>query len=208
MTGPSTGVDGLDARSQVDVLDAVAAVETANAPVAVDEFRGLRDPQLRQVVDAELRQVGRCLVACDGGWLSGYEDDTAAAVFEDGGQTLTREDRAVLAAVLLLTVAVPRAAGEIDSRDWTAAAPISSDKLKAAVRLPERTIARSLRRLREMGVLPHGRRSSIQPGPQFLRLTEKASRRLWAELVAVADPDGLLADQLRADPTILDEEMR
>lgn len=202
------GVVDLDARSQTDVRDAVAAVEAADVPVAAHQFRGLRDPHLRRVVAGELEQVGRTLISSDDGFIAGYDDTAASAAVAAGLQTLSRNDRAVLAAVLLLTVAVPRASGEIESRDWTDAVPVASDKLRSTMKLSDTAIRASLRRLREMGVLCRGRRAAIAPGPQFTRLTEQQSRRLWAELVAVADPDGLLATQLRADPSLLDLDDR
>lgn len=187
----------LGEAARVEVLAAAAAVDVADAPVPPQAFRALADPALRAAVEDALSAAGRCLVQHDSGWMSGYRDDIADRLIAKGLGVLKPKDRAVLALVLLHTVAIPRARGRIDSEDWTLSEPTSVEELERNRHLSATDIRRSLRRLRTLGVLRHGHRSAIAPGPQFLRLTHERNARLWEELVLLCRPEGMLAQVIR-----------
>jgi hypothetical protein len=182
---------------RVEVLAAANAVDVADEPVPAQAFRALADPALRLVVEEALGALGRCLIAHDSGWLSGYRDDIADRLIEEGLVVLDPKDRAVLALVLLHSVAIPRARGRIDSEDWTVSVPTTVEELERNRHLNATEIRRALRRLRTLGVLRYGHRSAIAPGPQFLRLTQERNARLWEELVLLCRPEGMLAQVIR-----------
>ena len=182
---------------RVEVLAAAAAVDVADEPVPAQAFRALADPALRAAVDEALSAAGRCLVAHETGWLSGYHDDIADRLVAEGLGVLEPKDRAVLALVLLHTVAIPRARGRIESEDWTVSVPTTVEELERSRSLSGTDIRRALRRLRTLGVMRYGHRSAIAPGPQFLRLTQERNARLWEELVLLCRPEGMLAQVIR-----------
>jgi hypothetical protein len=201
----------LDARSETHVRDAIAALESTAAPLERDDWPALRDRNLSRVVDERLGLVGRRLVTDEHGRvISGYRDDVADTLLDAGGQTLAEDDLAVLTLVLIHTVAIPHAAGEIDGRGWDRAVPVRSQDLRDLrhdTALSEARINESLRRLRDAGILAHGMNRTPQPGPQMLRLTERRSRAVWERLVRLADPEGLAALwDLDATPDTDDEE--
>jgi hypothetical protein len=164
---------GLSDALRTDVLAAVAAVECADLPVAGEHFVGLNDPALRRLVEEVL------------------------AASAEGLGVLSAKDRAVLALVLLHTVAIPRARGRISSEDWTDAVPTTVEELERNRHLTQKDIRGSLRRLRSAGILRPGHRAMIAPGPQFLRLTTERSSRLSEDLVLLCHPHGMLADVIR-----------
>ena len=110
---------------------------------------------------------------------------------------LAPKDRAVLAVVLLLTVAIPRARGRVGTEDWTDAIPTTVEEIGRHRTLTKTDIRASLGRLRMAGILRPGRRAAIAPGPQFQRLTPERSRRLSEDLVLLCDPHGKLAEVIR-----------
>jgi hypothetical protein len=187
----------LEARARDDVLAAIAAVEVADVPVDAVRFEALGDPGLRAYVAAALTACGRSLKEVNGGWLSAYDDDAADVLADEGSGILSEKDRAVLALVLLYTVAIPRARGRITGTDWTQAEPTSVEELQKHRYLTRRDILLSLRRLRSLGVLRPGLRGAIAPGPQFLRLSEARTRRIWDEMIVVAQPESTLAQVIR-----------
>ena len=187
---------GLSQALRAGVLAAVAAVECADAPVSGDDFAALRDPALRRAVEDVLAASGRTLVEHAGGWLSGYRDDIADRLVTEGLGVLSPTDRAVLALVLLHTVAIPRARGRVTSENWSDALPTTVEELERNRHLTQKDIRASLRRLRTAGILRPGR-STITPGPQFLRLTAERSSRLSEDLVLLCHPDGMLAHVIR-----------
>ena len=188
---------GLSMPLRADVLAAVAAVETADVPVSEDEFCALSDPALRDAVQRALAATGRTLIEHDSGWLSGYDDRIADRLAAEGLGVLAPTDRAVLALVLLLTVAIPRARGRVNADDWTDAVPTNMDELERNRHLTQKDIRASLRRLRSAGILRPGHRAAIAPGPQFLRLTAERCGRLSEDLVLLCHPDGMLAHVIR-----------
>jgi hypothetical protein len=181
---------------QADVLTALAAVETADAPVPESGFRGLLDPALRTVVARCLTESGRVLLKVGGGWLSGYDDAVAARFAGEGLGVLRIDDRAILTLVLIHCVAIPRAKGQLRGDSWLDAVPMPRSELSKS-QIPENRIRASLQRLRDAGILGYGERRSIRPGPQFLRLTPAVSAALWENLILLAQPDGVMADVIR-----------
>jgi hypothetical protein len=194
----STGLPlaALSPTRQADVLAALAAVETADEPVAATGFRALLDPGLRATLARCLAETGRVLLPVGGGYLSGYDDTIAARLAADGLGVLGAEDRAVLTLVLLRCVAIPRARGRIDGTSWTDAEPTTKAEL-AKSKLPRTTIDAAVRRLRDAGLLAYGAKRMILPGPQFARLTPRTSAALWENLILVAAPHGVMADVIR-----------
>lgn len=180
---------------QADVLAALAAVETADAPVAGQEFLALLDPSLTGTLRRCLAEAGRVLLRVGDGWLAGYDDTVAARLAAEGAGVLREDDRAVLALVLLHTVAIPRSRGK-KGTGWAAAEPVAKGELYWS-KVPRKTIDASVGRLRDAGILAYGAKHRIVPGPQFDRLTERASASLWEELVLVAQPHGVLAQVIR-----------
>jgi hypothetical protein len=188
----------LTEAQRASVETAVSALEEAEAPVAAAGFPALADPALRRAVTETLEGAGRALIECAPGfWLSGYPDAMADRLIDEGLGVLSPIDRAVLALVLLHTVAIPRARGRIHSDDWTEAVPTTLEVLKRNKHLSETDITASLRRLRLAGILQPGHKAPIEPGPQFLRLSKARSSSIWEELLLVAQPEGPLARMIR-----------
>jgi hypothetical protein len=192
-----TALADLPPARQADVLAALGAVETADAPVPRSAFRALADGTLRATLDDLLEAAGRVLLEVGDAFVSGYDDRVAERLVDQGVGVLPPDDRAVLTLVLLHTVAIPRARGTIPSgTDWSVAEPVEPDRLKDS-QLPNRTIDAGLRRLRDASILRPGQRPPIAPGPQFARLTPTASASVFEELVLLCEPDGALAESIR-----------
>ena len=189
-------LDELPAPRQADVLAALAAVETADAPVPKSEFRALADPALRASLSRCLGEAGRVLLPVSGAYLSGYDDAVAACLAAHGIGVLLAEDRAVLILILLHCVAIPRAAGRIAGDGWLDAEPVTKTELHKS-QIADYKIDNAVGRLRDAGLIRYGPHRSILPGPQLARLTPAASSRLWEELVLVAAPYGAMADVIR-----------
>lgn len=186
----------LSPTRQGEVQAALAAVETADAPVPAAAFRALQDPTMRSALEGCLSEAGRVLLCLPGGYLSGYDDGVAERLARDGLGVLPPDDRAVLALVLLLCVAVPRSAGQVSGTSWLDAKPTSYLELDRS-QIPNTRVRESVRRLRHCGLLRFGARKQILPGPQFARFTEATSDRLWEDLILLAAPSGVLADVIR-----------
>lgn len=180
---------------QADVLAALAAVETADEPVRPAGFRALLDPTLTGTLRRCLADAGRVLLRVGDGWLSGYDDAIADRLVSEGAGVLREDDRAVLALVLLHTVAIPRSRGK-KAAGWAAAEPVAKEELYRS-KVSRKAVDASVGRLRDAGILAYGAKHRIVPGPQFDRLTERASASLWEELVLVAQPHGVLAQAIR-----------
>lgn len=186
----------LSPARQADVKAALAAVETADSPVAAASFRALQDPTMRSALEDCLRGAGRLLVALPGGFLSGYDDQVAARLAADGLGVLPPDDRAVMALVLLHCVAIPRSAGRVRGESWLDAEPTSYRELERS-QVPNVRIKESVRRLRQAGLLRYGARRQILPGPQLARFTRATSEALWEDLILLAAPVGVMADVIR-----------
>lgn len=191
-----------DAHQRGAVVQAVAALEIAEAPVGGQAFEALADPGLRALVAEMLGRAGRVLLRVDTGWISGYDDTIADRLASEGLGVLVPVDRAVLTVVLLRTVAAPRALGRVDNDRWDAGEPTTIDELALHRTLTKTQIRQSVRRLRLAGVLRPGHRAALVPGPQFLRLTQARSQRLWEDLVLACKPDGMLAEVIRRRRTL------
>jgi hypothetical protein len=110
-----TALADLPPARQADVLAALGAVETADAPVPRSAFRALADGTLRSTLEDLLEAAGRVLLEVGDGFVSGYDDRVAERLVDHGVGVLPPDDRAVLTLVLLHTVAIPRARGTIPS---------------------------------------------------------------------------------------------
>ena len=198
----------LTAEESTVVLDAIGALELAEGVVPAAAFVALSDPGLRRVVDERLQACGRTLIALPSdGFASGYRDDIADALLQEGFTCLSPTERAVLALVLLRTVAIPRARGTISGQDWvheSGSTPTTIDDLALNRRLTRKSLDAGVRRLRTLGLLRPGHRAGIAPGPALLRLTPARSSWLWEDLLLLAAPDSAYARvirQRRASPT-------
>lgn len=187
----------LSPARQSEVLAALTAVETAVEPVPKTALRSLVDEGLRATLTAVLAEAGRVLVETDAGFLSGYDDTIADRLVAEGIGVLPEDDRAVLTLVLLHTVAIPRARGDLPATDDWTGIPVPRERLHDSRQISGVRIDAALRRLQDAGILRPGGRPSIVPGPQFHRLTPDASRRVFEELVLLAEPGGALADSIR-----------
>ncbi|MFC0541905.1 hypothetical protein [Kutzneria chonburiensis] len=191
-------MESLPLQRQADVLAALAAVESAHFPVPAKDFRALLEPPLRHVLEQLLHRAGRVLIKVGPGYVSGYDDQVAAELADLGIGILTPEQRAVLTMVLLFTVAIPRAEGHLRGDDmWTSEHPVSPQLLETGTL--QATVVRTA--LRDLGYAGLIRRvaNGIVPGPQFLRLTSRATSVLFEELVLLAEPQGDLALSIRRE---------
>jgi hypothetical protein len=193
-----TGVLSAEDAAVVDA--AVGALEVAEGPVPEPALSALRDPALRAAVEHNLAALGRVLLpVAGGGWVSGYADDVADDLVARGIGQLDPTDRAVLALILLRTVAIPRARGELAGTSWMVddVHPTTIDELANNRSLTKHQIKHSVRRLRSLGLLRPGHRPVIVPGPAFLRFTVRRNERLWEDLLVLAAPTSSYAQVIR-----------
>jgi hypothetical protein len=209
-------LDDLPLDRRIDVLAAVRAVEESDHPVPGPTFRALVDETLRASVEQILAYAGRVLLesATGGGvpgFLSGYDEDVRERLLVHGIGVLPPDDRAVLALVLIHTVAIPRARGLLPAEaDWTVAQPVSVETLGKA-KIADVAIRNGLRRLRNAKILAFGARRQVVPGPQFRRLSGAVVSSLFEELILLAEPEGLLAESIRrrrTAPRVLPQDAR
>jgi hypothetical protein len=194
----------LSPEEEAAVRDAIGALEIAEGVVPASAFPALREPALRKVVTQRLAACGRMLVSAEQGWVSGYDDQAADALAGLGIGVLSPVDRAVLALVLLRTVAVPRARGELSGTAWVTqdgARPTSIPELNHNRHLSKKQITESVRKLRTLGLLRPGHRAGILPGPALYRLSSQRAAWLWEDLLMLAAPDSSYARVLRARRT-------
>jgi len=177
--------------------EAFAALEVADGPVNETNVPALGDPALRAEVTRMASAAGRRLISVDGGWVTGYDDQVADHLTAAGVGLLDLEDKATLALVLLRSVAGPRSRGDIGEGTWATGVGVTVDDLAANRHLPKRRIQRSLRKLRAAGIVSQSPRGGITPGPQLWRLTDLRSERIWASMLAAAQPDSPAADAVR-----------
>jgi len=186
----------LSHNRRADVRAAVCAVETAMRPVRPAHYRALAEIPLRFVVEQVLAASGRTLLAVGGGYLSGYSDDIRQRLAHEGIGVLPREDRAVLALVLLRSVAIPRASGTLlPDQLWTEGTPVPKEDLKRC-RLSDVTLTIALQRLTDADLVRRTKTGYVL-GNQFLRLTPAAGAELFERLILLADPDSPLAESIR-----------
>ncbi|WP_033440907.1 hypothetical protein [Saccharothrix sp. NRRL B-16314] len=187
----------LTTQRRAEVLAALAAVETSLLPVPQSAFRALLEPASRQVVERLLTEAGRVLIRVGNGYLSAYDDTIAAQLARLGIGVLPRDERAILAMVLLLSVALPRAQGLVPKESpWENGHPVPRDLLVREGRLKYGTADSALRQLTK-AELVRSVTGGIVPGRQFLRLTPAATDTLFDELILLAEPQGDLALSIR-----------
>jgi hypothetical protein len=188
----------LTTQDQSAVLEAIGALELADGPVPAT-LPALIEPALRAIVAARLAGCGRVLMQRPDGFVSGYDDAVADQLLTHGIGGLDRTDRAVLALVLLRTVAIPRARGKLAGEEWVQAQTVATtvDELAQNRHLTKLAITTSLRRLRGLGLIRVGHRADIVPGPQFQRLTPARSSALWEDLLLLSAPSSSYARVIR-----------
>jgi hypothetical protein len=194
-------------RHRDEVLAAFAALEHGSAPVHESQALALRDATLRSSVQRLLHEHGRTLVPVGAHlWTTGYRDDVAAELTAQGWHPLPVMDRAVLAMILIHSVAIPRSQGRLDRDTWASAHPTPVEELNRFSQLPRSQVRAALARLRAAGLVQlvperghgPGQGAAYLPGPQLQRLTPTARRRLQEDLVLAAGPDTPLAAAIRA----------
>jgi hypothetical protein len=190
------GLDALPQQRQAEVLAALCALEADSRPVPAASYRALAEPALREVIREVLATAGRVLVETGAGYTSGYDDGIADRLAEEGIGVLPPDDRAVLALVLLFSVAIPRAEGKLaPEAPWTLGHPVPRARLHGA-KVPKGVVKAALQRLQDAGITRNVG-DSVRPGPQFDRLTPAMSTTIFEELLLLADPQGPLADAIR-----------
>lgn len=198
VTAASTPDAPLTTQDEAAVLDAIGALELADGPVPAT-LPALVEPALRAVIAARLHGCGRVLMQRPDGFVTGYDDAVADDLLSHRIGSLEQTDRAVLALVLLRTVAIPRARGRLTGEEWVQpqTVPTTVDELAQNRHLTKSAIATSVRRLRGFGLIRVGHRSDIVPGPQFQRLTPTRSSALWEDLLLVSAPASSFARVIR-----------
>ncbi|WP_037558964.1 hypothetical protein [Spirillospora albida] len=203
-----------DERRRAEVVAAYMAVEHAAEPVPEVRFAALREPAPRRAVEEMLGLSGRTLVKAGRDlWTSGFRDDVAAELARDPECVPPVRERAVLALVLIHSVAIPRAAGLLEDDTWVSPHPTPLDELRRRTRLPIGDLEAALRRLRMAGLIAQVKAGAddaggFVPGPQFHRLTPDARRRLQEELILAAGPESPLAGAIRARRRSREREQR
>jgi biotin operon repressor len=194
--GPPAGPVGI---SETLVRAAVTALENAQAPVTRADLGMLADPAIRRAVENALAACGRILILTpEGSWTTGYPDHVAAALAREQVGALGQEQRAVLALVLLRTVAIPRAQGRLDEA-WTSSGhPVTLDELAANRQVNRTMISDALQGLRAAGYVASAPSGGYILGPAMTRLTPAGVQALWEDLIILARPGGYLAERIRS----------
>lgn len=177
----------------------VATLETARRPVPWGGLPMLGDPAMRSMVEQALLPCGRQLLrTADGNWVTGFCDPVVEALVDEGVGTLAAEDRAVLALVLLHTVAIPRAQGRHRHSRWTGEGhTVTLAALASNRKISKTSMRAALRRLRAAGMVAETTTGRYLPGPALDRMSEARSNLLWEDLILVGRPDGQLAAAIR-----------
>ncbi|WP_405649625.1 hypothetical protein OG581_52540 [Streptomyces sp. NBC_01386] len=188
-----------EASDHYVVRSAIASLETARRPLPRASLPGLTDPAMRSLAERFLLSCGRHLLQTpDGNWITGATDPVADALVEEETGTLTDVERAVLALVLLHTVAIPRAQGRHRHSRWTGEPhAVTLATLASNRKISKAAMSAALRRLRAAGMVAESTTGRYIPGPALDRLTEQRSGLLWEDLILVGRPDGHLAAAIR-----------
>lgn len=187
----------LSERRQDQVNAAVAALDNARTPIPPNLFPALAEPALRRVVEDVLAASGRVLITCTNGLISGYDDAIGARLAEEGLGVLPEIDRAVLAVILIFSVAIPRAEGELPPEaSWTNGRPVP-DEVFDGVAIQPVQVTPAIRRLTDADLIRVVPGKGRVLGAQFHRLTPRATSFLFEQLVLLADPYGSLADSIK-----------
>ncbi|MGH2613748.1 MAG: hypothetical protein ACRDJC_00775 [Thermomicrobiales bacterium] len=191
-------LDDLSEPRRQDVLTAVRVLDEAENPVPRSFLHALGDESLRAVLEEILAHGGRILIETPYGFTTGYDDVVRLQLATIGIGVLPPVDRAVLTLILLWSVAIPRAQGEIaPDAPWTEGRAVNPRELSSRSRFPETVVTSVLRRLRDAGIVGWGEHRWVVPGPQFLRLAERVQADIFQDLVLLAEPTGALADSIR-----------
>jgi hypothetical protein len=162
----------------------VCALETAEGPIRAGDLPALADPAIRAAVETTLVCCGRTLISVGShSWITGYPSAVAARLARDGIGTLTAPQRAVLALVLLHTVAIPRSRGLQLDDTWASGYPVQLDMLIANRAVNRSAAVTALRALRRAGYVITAKAGGYQPGPALLRLTLTQRKLLWEDLI-------------------------
>jgi DNA-binding transcriptional ArsR family regulator len=177
----------------------IAALETARGPLARSDLTPLADPAIRAQAAHALAGCGRQLLCTpEGNWITGYPDPVAQALIAEGSGVPSRAERAVLALVLLHTVAIPRARGHHRHARWANTShPVTADELALNRAITKTTIRHALRKLRTAGLVAEAAPGRYIPGPALERLTAHRAEALWEDLILIGRPDGHLAAAIR-----------
>lgn len=195
-------LDYLSQSELAAVTYAIAVLDQSHGLVPAGVVPVLTHPDLRLLVDAQLDAVGRVVVEhhnADGtvaGYSSGYADDIAEQLAAEGLGVLLPLDRAVVALVLLWTVAMPTVQGRPPLR-WSAAEPVKLEQLHHNRPLGKERVRDTVNRLHDVHVLVNGRAAGVRLGPVFDRLTPAQRHRIEEDLFMLAAPDDPVATTLR-----------
>jgi hypothetical protein len=182
------------------VRAAVTALETAQGPIIRADLPALADPAIRRATEEALTKCGRTLISTpNGGWTTGYLDHIAQALAAEDSGTLSRTERAVLALVLLRTVAIPRAQGQHYHSEWIGTGhPTTLGELSANRHLPKAVIVEAIRGLRVAGYVTTTSSGGYVPGPALARLSPANREALWEDLVILGRPNGYMSEKIRS----------
>jgi biotin operon repressor len=181
------------------VRAAVTALENAQGPIARSDLGMLADPAIRHATESALADCGRSLILTpEGSWTTGYPDHIARTLAREQAGTLGKEQRAVLALVLLRAVAIPRAQGRLDEA-WTSSRhPVTLDELAANRQVSRTKISDALQGLRAAGYVASTPSGGYILGPAMARLSPAGVEALWEDLIVLARPNGYMAERIRA----------
>jgi biotin operon repressor len=181
------------------VRAAVTALENAQGPVARSDLGMVADPAIRHATESALADCGRTLILTpEGSWTTGYPDHIARTLAREQAGTLGKEQRAVLALVLLRAVAIPRAQGRLDGA-WTSSShPVTLDELAANRQVSRTKISEALQGLRAAGYIASTPSGGYILGPAMARLSSAGVEALWEDLIVLARPNGYMAERIRA----------
>ncbi|GIH24612.1 hypothetical protein Aph01nite_29220 [Acrocarpospora phusangensis] len=176
----------------------VCALDMADGSVDRDDLPMLADPTIQSTVESTLAQSGRSLISLSAReWITGYPDPIAEALVCEGTGTLHPTQRAVLALVLIHTVAIPRSKNpRLDDR-WTSKNGVQLDKIIANRAINRTAATNALRALRRAGFIASAQSGGYVPGPALSRLTAKQRNMLWEDMIVLGRPHGNMAQRIR-----------
>ncbi|MEU8058646.1 hypothetical protein [Microbispora bryophytorum] len=180
----------------------ICALETAEGPIRRADLPMLADPAIRAAVEITLARCGRTLISVGShSWITGYPVAVASALARNQLGTLQPMERAVLALVLLHTVAIPRARGTHLDDTWASTHPVHMDTLIANRTIKRTAAVAALRGLRRAGFVATAKAGGYLPGPALLRLTPTQRNLLWEDLIVLGRPNGYMARRIREQRT-------
>lgn len=176
----------------------VCALEISEGPIRPADLPMLADPAVRSAVDTILARCGRTLLSLGAqGWITGYPDGVATVLAREKFGTLGSTERAVLALILLHTVAIPRAKGAHLDDSWGSKHPVQMDTLLANRKIKRTAATAALRGLRRAGFVIGAQGGGYLPGSAMLRLTSTQRNLLWEDMILLGRPNGYMAQRIR-----------